>query len=73
MANDSTLPDDIPLVTEPAQRVLNQRQQLDYETHRKHLLNWLLHLGKHPDNAEGYATSTVKRDAYRLDQFYRWV
>jgi integrase len=71
MAN--TLPDAIPVLTEPAAQRLNQRQQLDYSNHRKTLLQWLLHLGKEPDHATGYSESTVKRDAYRLDQFYRWV
>lgn len=72
MAN-TNLPDDIPVLTEPAAQRLNQRQQLDYRNHRETLLQWLLHLGKDPRNATGYSTSTVKRDAYRIDQFYRWV
>ncbi|MFC4359297.1 tyrosine-type recombinase/integrase [Halobium salinum] len=70
MAN---LPEDIKLVPKPAEKQLNQRQLLDYETHRETYLEWLYHLGKNPDQAEGYSQSTVKRDAYRLDQFYRWV
>ena len=71
MAN--TLPDDIPALTQPAAQRLNQRQQLDYSNYRKTMLLWLLHLGKDPDHATGYSKSTVKRDAYRLNQFYRWV
>lgn len=72
MAN-TNLPDDIPVLTEPAAQRLNQRQQLDYRNHRETVLQWLLHLGKDPRNATGYSASTVKRDAYRIDQFYRWV
>jgi site-specific recombinase XerD len=70
MAN---LPDDIKLVLGPAEKRLNQRQLLDYETHREDYLEWLYHLGKSPEQAQGYSQSTVKRDAYRVDQFYRWI
>ena len=70
MAN---LPDDIKLVPGPAEKRLNQRQLLDYETHREDYLEWLYHLGKSPEQAQGYSQSTVKRDAYRVDQFYRWI
>lgn len=74
MANTQThLPDDITVLTAPAAAHLNQRQQLDYTNHRETLLKWLLHLGKDPQNATGYSKSTVKCDAYRIDQFYRWV
>ena len=68
-----TLPAEIPVLTQPATDRLNQRQQLDYRNHRETILQWLFHLGKDPANATGYSASTVKRDAYRIDQFYRWV
>lgn len=70
MAN---LPNDTKLVPQPAADRLNQRQQLNYETHRETLLQWLYHLGKNPKQAQGYSEFTVRSDAYRLDQFYRWV
>lgn len=57
----ANLPDDIPVLTDPAARRLNQRQQLDYTNHRETLLQWLLHLGKDPRNATGYSKSTVKQ------------
>lgn len=63
----------IPLVPEPTEELLNTRQVVDYESHREDLLNWLLHVGKNPERAEGYSRSTLKNDAYRLDKFYRWV
>lgn len=72
MAN-TTLPDEITVLTSPAAKRLHQRQQLDYTNHRETLLRWPLHLGKAPANAVGYSASTVRRDAYRIDQFYRWV
>ncbi|WP_440005289.1 tyrosine-type recombinase/integrase [Halomicrococcus sp. SG-WS-1] len=63
----------IPLVPSPSRELLNERQLLDYETHREEILQWLLAFGKHPDRAEGYSSSTIENDAYRLDKFYRWV
>lgn len=67
------LSDGIPLVPKPSQRRLNDRQQQDYETHRKNLLEWLHTMGKNPDRGKGYSHSSLKNTAYRLDQFYRWA
>ena len=58
---------------EPTCELLNERQLLDYEAHRKQLLKWALSLGKNPEKAEGYSHHTVEIRAYRLDKFYRWV
>lgn len=69
----ATFPDKLKLVPAPTERRLNQRQLLECETHRETYLTWLYHLGKDPQNADGYSRSTVTRDAYRIDQFYRWV
>lgn len=63
----------IPLVPEPAQEVLNERQQVDYTHHREGLIRWMLNLGKNPDRAKGYAHETVRRRATNADMFYRWV
>ncbi|WP_246988426.1 tyrosine-type recombinase/integrase [Halorientalis marina] len=64
---------DFPVVTEPSESYLNQRQLLDYREERTDCLQWLLTFGKNPDRAEGYAEGTVKPRSYRMDQFYRWV
>jgi site-specific recombinase XerD len=68
-----SLPEAVPVVTQPATEFLNQRQLVDYRAEREDCLSWLLALGKNPDKAVGYALGTVKPRAYRMDQFYRWV
>jgi len=65
--------DDISVIPYPTRQLLNNRQLEDYRVHRTNMLEWLLHVGKEPDWAEGYAHETTKRDAYRLDKFYRWA
>lgn len=65
--------DGIPLVPEPSQAVLNERQKVDYAEHRRRLIQWGLHFGKDPDRADGYAYDTMRVRASRLDAFYRWV
>jgi len=69
MSND----DRIPYSTRKSRKVLNPRQIEDYEDHRKACFEWLLDRGKNPDKYDGYGTYTVKNDAYRLDQFFRFV
>ena len=63
----------ISVVPEPSEKLLNERQRVDYRSDREQCLEWLLTFGKDPDSAEGYAYSTVKNRASRMDQFYRWV
>ncbi|WP_458188956.1 tyrosine-type recombinase/integrase [Haladaptatus sp. NG-WS-4] len=65
--------DGIPVVTQKAESQLNQKQLLDYREHRQDFLGWLLAVGKHPETATGYSRATVRRTAYRTDQFNRWV
>lgn len=65
--------DDLPVVTEPTEARLNQRQLVDYRAHREDYLDWLLTFGRRPSHAEGYAYATVENYSYRTDQFYRWV
>ncbi|RDI72976.1 site-specific integrase [Halopelagius longus] len=65
--------DGIPLLPEPSQNLLNERQRVDYRHHREGLIRWMLKLGKNPDRAEGYARQTAKRRATNADMFYRWV
>lgn len=68
-----TLPDDLKLIPGPSEVFLNNRQRLDYEEHRKDLLEWLATLGKQPEKASGYSQAVVRNTGYRLDQIYRWV
>jgi site-specific recombinase XerD len=64
---------EITLIPDPSRKILNPRELVDYEAHRKECLSWLLAIGKNPPQADGYALSTVKTRAYRMDMFYRWV
>ncbi|MFC4541466.1 tyrosine-type recombinase/integrase [Halosolutus amylolyticus] len=64
---------EISVVPEPSAEQLNERQVIDYRTEREHCLEWLLAFGKNPKRADGYAHSTVKNRASRMDQYYRWV
>ncbi|MFC4551541.1 MULTISPECIES: hypothetical protein [Halorussus] len=61
------------IITEPAAKLLNSREQSLYHTHREDMAEWLRSRGKYPDNYEGYSSRTVKQTLYRLDHFYRWV
>lgn len=65
--------DGIPVTTEDSRSRLNKKQLLDYKEHREDVLSWLLAFGKNPENATGYSRATVRRTAYRTDQFNRWV
>jgi len=68
-----TDPDGIRVVTEPSREFLKQRQVVDYRSKRESCLKWLMTFGKDPEKAEGYARTTVKRRASRMDIFYRWL
>jgi len=65
--------DGITLVPEPTREYVNPRQFEDYRLFRENLINWMYHLGKNPELAEGYAYHTTRQRSYKLDQFYRWV
>jgi len=65
--------DGIRMVTEPSREYLNERQLVDYRSKREACLNWLLTFGKDPEKVEGYARTTVKARAARMDLFYRWT
>lgn len=65
--------DGIRVVTGKSEEQLQERQLVDYRSHREKCLQWLLSVGKEPDTYDGYAFQTVKARANRLDYFYRWV
>jgi hypothetical protein len=64
--------DGIVVVPENSQKVLNQRQLADHREHRKDLIRWMIHFGKDPEMAEGYAHDTARQRSYKIDKFYRW-
>ena len=73
-AGEATNPlEGITVLTEPAAELLNERQQIDYRQHREQCLEWLVTFGKDPQTVDGYARTTVKARAHRMDQFYRFV
>lgn len=65
--------EELPIVPQPSEEYLNKRQLVDYRSQREDCLEWLLALGKNPEEADGYAFQTVRNRAYRMDMFYRWV
>ena len=72
MESDS-LPEEVPLVSTPAREELSGRQVVDYRKYKTNLLEWLYHVGKDPEYAEGYAKETVRQASYKTDKFYRWL
>lgn len=73
-SNEATNPlEGIAIVPEPSEKILNERQLVDYRTEREQCLEWLLTFGKDPSSGDGYAYLTVKNRASRMDQFYRFV
>ena len=62
-----------PLVPEETREYLNEKQLVDYRAYREPFVQWLSVFGKDPDTVEGYATQTVKRTAYRIGKWERWV
>lgn len=71
--SEDDLVEGITLVTGPSANRLNERQLIDYRAERRDCIEWLLALGKNPDEAEGYARGTVDPRSHRMDIFYRWV
>jgi site-specific recombinase XerD len=67
------IPEEIKIVPDMAKGILNKRELSDYRNHREKLLEWTLIEGKNPEEMEGYAESTMKPHAYRIDGFYRFV
>jgi integrase len=65
--------DDLTIITQPAEKQLNQRQLLDYRNHREEMVKWCLNFGKNPEKNEGYSPRTIDNRLYRIDQFYRWT
>lgn len=64
---------DFPVVPQPSADRLSPRQRVDYRAEREDCLIGLLTFGKDPDQADGYASTTVKARSYRMGHFYRFV
>ena len=60
-------------VTLPIETRLSARKLVDYEEFKQSFVRWLLHVGKQPDKAEGYARDTVRQTSSNVDRFYRWL
>lgn len=52
---------------------LTDKQLVDYKSYRESFLQWLLHIGKDPESAQGYSPYTVYESGYRAAAFDRWV
>ncbi|MFB6252690.1 MAG: hypothetical protein ABEI27_13590 [Halobellus sp.] len=63
----------ISIVPESSEKLLNERQLVDYRAEREQCLERLLTFGKDPEHADGYAYHTVKNRASRMDLFHRWI
>lgn len=63
----------IVIVPEPNDEILSSKERVDYKSYRESFLQWLLHLGKDPESAEGYSPYTVYGTGYRAAAFDRWV
>jgi integrase len=72
-AAESNHEGDLPYVPSVSEEFLNHRQRLDYNEHRRALIEWLDTRGKDPDKHKGYSEQVVSNYAYRIDKFYRWV
>lgn len=59
---------DIVIIPQRSEERLDQRQLMNYRTHRKKPIERMLHLGKDPDRAEGYAWDTVRHREFELGQ-----
>lgn len=71
--NHSEKVEGIVLIPSPSEEYLNERQRVDYEHHRRDLIEWLSNFGKDPEALEGYAHDTARNYAAITDKFYRWV
>jgi len=63
----------ITLVPAPAADELNEKQALDYRSHRRDLLRWCLTKGKNPSKGKAFSEATIRVRAGHIDRFYRWV
>lgn len=72
MTKSRTKIEGIVVIPKQTEQILNQRQLEDYRDHRERLIKWMLHLGKNPKKAEGYAFDTARQRCYKIDHLYRW-
>ena len=63
----------ITIVPEPNEKLLREKELLDYYEYRKSILTWLLQFGKNPNKAEGYSPYTVYTSAINMARFDRWT
>ena len=63
----------VSVVPGPSVAMLSEKELVDYTGYREDFLEWLLHVGKNPDRAQGYSEYTVYETAYRSAAFDRWT
>jgi hypothetical protein len=62
-----------PVVPEATAEMLTDKQLVDYRSHHRQFIEWLLVEGKAPTELRGYADGTAKRTAYRVAKAARWT
>lgn len=55
-----------PIVGGTAREYLDERRYTDYYDYKERLLQWLHTMGKPPERAKGYASSTVANVSYKV-------
>lgn len=63
----------VPVINGQLEHVLDHRELVNYRRYKQDLIQWLLHVGKDPDYAEGYAEATVRQVSYKTDSFFSWI
>lgn len=64
---------EVRIVPEPNEKLLSEKEFVDYYEYRKPFLTWLYQFGKNPKKAQGYAVTTVYATGYRAARFDRWM
>jgi len=60
-------------VSERSEACPSEQQPVDYRAHRDRYAKWRLTFGREPERVEGYAETTARNHAVRMDRSYRWV
>lgn len=63
----------IVIVPDANEKLLTEKELVDYRSYREAFLQWLLHVGKDPESATGYSPYTVYETGYRAAAFDRWT
>jgi len=61
------------VVPKANEQYLNEKELVDYRSHREKFIKWLLTFGKSPEEVKGYSEDTAERTAYRCAKADRWA